>query len=351
MRRWIRALWQKEPTRRLPAQRPASKRPGLEVLEDRCVPSVSATGQSFLLVAGHAPTQPVQIASFSDSTDQTGNPNSFTAKINWNDGSSLDATSASIALLSAGSNGSTYAVLASHVYSHTGSVPITIALHDALDNTDHTVYATAVVESGNQHFVENVYTALFNRQVDASGIITWPRTLDEGASRFQVVAQMEQGDEYRRDVVSGLYQKLLGRDVDPTGMQAWTTYLAHGHTTEQLQATLLASDEYFARRGGGTIPGWLGAVYGDVLNRSVDPSGARNWSHMLGTGFSRAKVAMGIVQSPEAFQVEIAQFYRQLLQRPPDAGGLASFVSQMQHGATPEQIIAGIVASDEFFSR
>src|SRR5205807_4188751 len=68
MRRWIRALWQKEPTRRLPAQRPASKRPGLEVLEDRCVPSVSATGQSFLLVAGHAPTQPVQIASFSDST-------------------------------------------------------------------------------------------------------------------------------------------------------------------------------------------------------------------------------------------------------------------------------------------
>jgi hypothetical protein len=287
---------------------------------------------------------------FNDSSDQTGNPNNFTAKINWNDGSSLDATSASIALLSSGTNGSSYALSASHVYNQTGAVPITILLHDALDNSDHTFYATANVENANQHFVENVYNVLFSRQVDSSAIITWPRALDQGASRFQVVAQMEKGDEYRRDVVAGFYKKLLGRDVDPTGMQAWTTYLAQGHTTHQLQATLLASDEYFARRGGNTIPGWLKAVYGDLLNRDVDPAGARNWSHMLGLGFSRTKVALGIVQSPEAFQVEVAQFYLQFLHRTADAGGLASFVSQMQHGATQEQVIAGILASDEFFN-
>jgi hypothetical protein len=42
--------------------------------------------------------------------------------------------------------------------------------------------------------------------------------------------------------------------------------------------------------------------------------------------------------------------YTSLLDRPADPGGLATWVSVLAHGASYEQVIAGIMGSPEFYA-
>jgi hypothetical protein len=53
----------------------------------------------------------------------------------------------------------------------------------------------------------------------------------------------------------------------------------------------------------------------------------------------------------EAEQFEVPVLYNQLLQRDADANGLAHFTSELEQGATREQVTAQILGSDEYFSR
>src|SRR5207302_9585325 len=112
----------------------AARRPAVESLEDRCVPSIVAPPiQSVQLVEAHAPAAPVQVLTFTDTADLVGNSGNFTVKIDWKDGSPVDETSGSVVLQSADSGGSKFAVLATHTYSHSGSFPVTVILHDIHD--------------------------------------------------------------------------------------------------------------------------------------------------------------------------------------------------------------------------
>jgi hypothetical protein len=137
--------------------------------------------------------------------------------------------------------------------------------------------------------------------------------------------------------------------VDPVGLQAWTNFLIQGHTTSQLEVQLIGSGEYFATRGGSTNNGWLQAVYADVLNRPIDAGGQRAWGQQL-SRVSRTTVAGGIINSVEGTQSEVQLLYNQFLHRQADNNGLSNFAAALQQGGTQEQVIANIVASDEYFA-
>ncbi len=203
----------------------------------------------------------------------------------------------------------------------------------------------------NQRFVSEMYHDLLKRPVDPSGLATWTAFLNQGTSRNQVVQMIEANQEYHSVVVQGLYQTLLHRPADQTGLTGFVNLLGAGGTVEQVQAALAGSHEYFVSRGGGTNDGFLNAIYGDFLNRAPDDAGRAAWDRALATGTTTGQVAAAILNTTEYRQNLVAGFYLQYLERNADQAGLNALVNMLSAGAHDEQVLAIIVASDEFFNK
>jgi hypothetical protein len=204
----------------------------------------------------------------------------------------------------------------------------------------------------NQSFVEQLYVDLLNRQADPVGLTQFSSELDQNkATRAQVVAAIIGSQEYHNDEIESIYQKLLMRSADPFGLSGWGTFLNQGGTVASLEANILGSPEYFARRGNGTVSGFLSAVYADVLGRSPDPAGQQFWSGKLAAGVTRTNVAAGILASLESDQDLVAGWYPEFLRRPVDPSGLATFTQALQRGFSQEQILIDILSSNEYFNR
>jgi Domain of unknown function (DUF4214) len=207
----------------------------------------------------------------------------------------------------------------------------------------------AHVQAHNQQFVTQVYQSLLGRAPDPTGLASWSNLLGQGTSQTSTVFQIEQSQEYLADQVQGIYQKLLHRPADTGGLSGFTAFLQGGGTLEQVQTIVAGSDEYFATRGGGTINGFLTALYGDALNRAIDPAGQRADEQALAGGMTRSTIAAVVFGSQEYLQDLVQSYYQTYLKRPADNGGLAAFVAAMQQGTTDQQVIADILGSQEYF--
>jgi virginiamycin B lyase len=90
-------------------------------------------------------------------------------------------------------------------------------------------------------------------------------------------------------------------------------------------------------------------IYLDLLHRPVDPAGLATWTTVLGQGISRAQVALAIETSPEYRTVVVQDLYNQFLHRPADSTGLSFFTRLLADGATIEQVQTALSSSDEYF--
>jgi hypothetical protein len=207
------------------------------------------------------------------------------------------------------------------------------------------------VSTANERFVAQLYTDLLQRPVDPSGLASWSAMLDHGASRAQVVLAIEGSQEYRTLLVQGLYQTFLHRAADPGGRDNFVAFLGSGGTVEQVQATIAGSPEYFQGRGGGTVDGFLSALYQDGLGRPIDASGRDAFTAALAQGASRGDVAAAIFSSTEYRQDLVRGYYERFLRREPDASGLDSFVAALRTGVPDQVVLAAILGSDEYFRR
>src|SRR5262249_45651017 len=155
-----------------------------------------------------------------------------------------------------------------------------------------------------------VYRDLLNREVDASGLTSWSSLLDKGLlGRSQLVSSIEASTEYRSDVIDGLYQHYLHRHADANGLSNFVNAMAHGFTDEQVAVALAGSPEYFNTRGGGTVDGFLTALYNDALNRDPDANGRAAFTAALNANVSRQQVATSILGSTEYKQDLVTSYY------------------------------------------
>jgi protocatechuate 3,4-dioxygenase beta subunit len=209
----------------------------------------------------------------------------------------------------------------------------------------------------SRSFVYQAYLDLLHRHVDPVGMAFWSSQLQQGASRQQVVHAIEQSYEYRADEVNAIYVSLLGRQADPVGLSANISLLINlsnipgtGDPLLQIEANIEGSDEYFAKHGG-SIGGFLTALYHDNLGRTADAGGAAFFGGQLARGVSRTLVAKEILFSQESEQDLVNGLYVRFLHRQADAGGLAGFVAALQHGAHVDDIITALMASGEYFAK
>jgi hypothetical protein len=91
-------------------------------------------------------------------------------------------------------------------------------------------------------------------------------------------------------------------------------------------------------------------LYNQVLHRDPDQGGWQFWTHQVDAGATTlGNIATGFFESPERLDPIIAQMYHDYLLRVADAAGLAFWRGIWQHDGGPENVIAGIVGSPEFF--
>jgi uncharacterized membrane protein len=200
----------------------------------------------------------------------------------------------------------------------------------------------------NDLYVMAVYQDLLGRPVDAPALAYWSAQLGQGLSRSAFVNQIDRSAEYFANLVKPLYQTDLGRAADSAGLAWWVAQLQAGLSDAQLQADFLGSAEFY-QKSGGTDPDWVNALYQAVLHRPADAQGDAYWAAQLAHGEQRTNVAYGFTFSPERANQQLADDYAQYLGRAIDPQALASGEAALAHGATNEDTLTMILASDEYY--
>ncbi len=144
------------------------------------------------------------------------------------------------------------------------------------------------------------------------------------------------------------YQQYIGRSPDAAGLSYWITRIETGMTDEQLTAALVSSPEYVQTHGGNDSL-WIDAMYHDLLGRGADLAGGQHWQSVLASGGSRYEVALGIATSAEHEALVVANDYFIYLGRTASPAEINYWVGQLEHGALNEDVVAGFLASPEYF--
>lgn len=202
--------------------------------------------------------------------------------------------------------------------------------------------------SANERFVAAAFNDLLSRQVDPDGLKYWSAKLDSGASRQEVVAGIQESDEYRHDEINALFQTYLHRDADPDALAADNKLLVEGVTLEQLATRIVSSDEYF-QQSGGTNDGFLAGLFQEALHRRIDDGAKTAFEHALSQGATRAQIADRVFASQEYRTLEVQTLYQQTLGRRAEAAGENYWVEQLAHGLRDEQLLAALLGSQEYF--
>ncbi|WP_421732446.1 DUF4214 domain-containing protein [Cellulomonas sp.] len=210
--------------------------------------------------------------------------------------------------------------------------------------------AAAADDFALRDYVTGVYHSLFHRDPDPEGLAMWTAQLRNGAPRQAVANAITHSVEFRSGLVAQAYVSYLGRGPEPAGLRFWVDQMARGATIAQIDSGFISSEEYYAANGNDPVR-WVRSMYRDVLGRSAADSEAQWWAARLGhNGVTRASTALGILLSTEHLSAVVDGYYRDLLGRGLDPTGQGTWVGLLQRGTHDEEIIGGIVASDEYWA-
>jgi SpoIID/LytB domain protein len=92
------------------------------------------------------------------------------------------------------------------------------------------------------------------------------------------------------------------------------------------------------------------ALYQDLLGRPVDASGLATWTALLGRGVGQPALVASLTKSGEYAQRRVRQAYVDVLNRPVDAGGLAALSREILAGRIPvDDVQRRLYSSEEFY--
>lgn len=200
----------------------------------------------------------------------------------------------------------------------------------------------------NARWISQIYVDLLGRDADSAAQSTFGAQLSGGTPRTTVAQIVLGSTEYRQRVITSLYATFLNRTPSASELSFWLPAFAAGLTDEQVASQIAGSAEYFALSGG-TNTGWLTRIYDNALGRGPTAAEVGFWSTALSTA-SRVTVAQSILNSAEAQTRRAQQFYGRYLRRAATATEAAGIAALLSGGATDEQVIAAILASDEYFN-
>jgi len=210
--------------------------------------------------------------------------------------------------------------------------------------------STPLAGSGpsNDRWINEIYIDLLGRPADAVSLSTFGGLLGAGTSRTTIATSVLISTEYRQRLLTGFYSTFLRRIPSAAEIGFWLPAFAASLTDEQIEAQIVGSPEYFALAGSSNT-GWIARVFNDVLGRAPSAPETSTYLSFLG-GASRTTVGLSILTSNEAVTRRVQQYYPRFLRRSALSAETTALVSAITGGATDEQVIAQIVAADEYFN-
>ncbi|HXH37234.1 MAG TPA: DUF4214 domain-containing protein, partial [Thermoanaerobaculia bacterium] len=210
--------------------------------------------------------------------------------------------------------------------------------------------STPLAGSGpsNNRWINQIYIDLLGRPADAAALSAYGGLVGGGTPRATVALSVMTSTEYRSRLLTTFYATFLHRVPSAAEISFWLPAFTAGLTDEQIEAQITGSPEYFALAGA-TNAAWISRIFNDVLGRVPSAAETATFSALLG-GSSRMSVGLGILQSNEAATRRVQQYYTALLRRPATSTETTAFVTALLGGSTDEQVLAQIVAADEYFN-
>ena len=174
---------------------------------------------------------------------------------------------------------------------------------------------------------------------------------DLKTNKVGYLTSLATSDEWLNSIVTKFYTDTLGRAPDAAGLATWVSWLrSNRFTPAQVASQFYASNEYYAKGGGSASP-WVTSLYVKLLNRQPDAAGLAGWiTYTNNPAYGRSWVALQFYQSVESRQVRVTAMYQKLLVRAPDAAGLTFWVNRVL--STGDIALAVDIAnSDEYWLR
>ncbi len=218
----------------------------------------------------------------------------------------------------------------------------------------HDVVAVAVcpgpVTGRTAAVVRLVYMTLLGRCPDRAGLDHWVGRLDGGTSREAFAATIARTPEAVGKVVDDAYRTLLDRPADPAGRTFWVRRLqAHGRY-DQLLADLGASPELWTRSGG-TDDGFVTRIYERLLDRAPDARGMAYWLDRYADGASRRVLVRAVATLDEPLGRLVTLAHYTLLDRAPTAEEAAAGIAFLRRTGDRSGLLAQLIGRPEFAAR
>jgi len=226
--------------------------------------------------------------------------------------------------------------------------------------------------------IYRLYQVVLDRVPDSGGYLSWTTQIAvEGVDPLQVVRgfvnarefQMRFGGLDDEGFVTLLYQNALGRNPDAQGLVRWINHLGNGveravvvqgfSDSRELRNKTDAEAATFAQNNSASV--WADDIfrlYQATLDRAPDIIGFKGWTDRLETGTPFLDVVEGFVRSRE-FQTTngslddsdfVTLLYQNVLERVPDAPGLAGWTNALTTGSSRAEVVRGFSQSTEFIA-
>lgn len=197
-------------------------------------------------------------------------------------------------------------------------------------------------------FANAAFNDFIGRDATPAERNNWVQRIAAGTTRYELVSELAQSDEWAANVVDQMYIDTLGRPADAGGRAFWISQLQEGTTVAKMAALFYGSPEYLAAEGN-SIDRWITDLYAELLERNPDSGGLSYWISETGRTDS-GSVALRFYQSDESRRTRVQRLYQELLGRGTDAGGEAFWAGVLLNG-DDLALAANLAASDEYFNR
>lgn len=169
-------------------------------------------------------------------------------------------------------------------------------------------FAQRYGELENREFVVRVYSNVLERAGEGSGVDYWTGELDaERLTRGEMMTGFSESAEFvlglkhlDPEPVRRLYRAFFLRDGDDVGLTYWFEQQIAGLDLTQIAERFAGDAEFVTRYGQLDDEAFVRLVYQNVLERQPDAAGLAHWSSQLTTGrMSRGEVMVGFSEGPE----------------------------------------------------
>jgi YVTN family beta-propeller protein len=200
-------------------------------------------------------------------------------------------------------------------------------------------------------FVAQQFPDFLARAATPAEVASWSAKVDGGQAAGTVVDGIRHlaGGLDRFGPVARLYSAYLLRTPDVGGLTYWLGKYRGGRSLSWISSSFAASSEFRTRYGSLSNKDFVLLIYRNVLQRSPDAGGVAFWTKKLNGGTSRGQVMLNFSESSEYKRktttgIDVLEAYVGLLHRAPtsseDGDGVA-LVSSAGFVALAQQLLAG----------